>query len=304
MWTANCGSRRMATRASRSGSRTAVSVATFSAAGRGPHCRTLTSGLPLPDATVKAGTPPRNALKPSGKRGRIHSTRYVNHTGWTLSHLRSSVQSCSGMAWSFLRRSRDGSGRYGKAARQHRSYHPLSSTARAWEATTFRFDRYTIRAAASLPVAGPLERHHLVRLAACARLNCGPEHRVWFRAFDPKHVGSPLGTAHTAGVPNRFSPGPAALKPFVIYYLTESHVVCLREVEALMGSSRIGPVPLVMALYSCRFWAGFLVFLHISLETKHAPLSFCFSFPLTSLEESAPSPRRRNPSTAVRPRTA
>ncbi len=88
-----------------------------------------------------------------------------------------------------------------------------------------------------------MERHYLVRLAACAKLALGPESRTWFRAFDPRHMGTPLSTAHTVAFPSRFSPCPASLTPFEILYLSENHFVCLREVEALLGSSRISFVP-------------------------------------------------------------
>lgn len=70
-----------------------------------------------------------------------------------------------------------------------------------------------------------------------------PESRVWYRAFDPKHMTSPLATAHTVGVPSRFSPGPTSLSPFQILYLSENQLVCLREVEALLGSPSVGHVP-------------------------------------------------------------
>src|SRR5262245_44743883 len=53
MWRARCGARRKATLTSRSGSRTPVPLVTGSAAGPGPHCRTLTSGLPWPVSTVR-----------------------------------------------------------------------------------------------------------------------------------------------------------------------------------------------------------------------------------------------------------
>jgi hypothetical protein len=82
-----------------------------------------------------------------------------------------------------------------------------------------------------------------VRLAACARLTLRPETGVWFRAFDQRHMGTPLGAAHTIAVPSRFSAGPASLTPFEILYLSENHLVCLWEVEALLGSPRMSPVP-------------------------------------------------------------
>jgi hypothetical protein len=55
-------------------------------------------------------------------------------------------------------------------------------------------------------------------------------------------MASPLAAAHTTGVPSRFSPGPASRTPFEILYLSENHGVCLREVEALLGSHRIAPI--------------------------------------------------------------
>ena len=82
-----------------------------------------------------------------------------------------------------------------------------------------------------------------MKLAACAKLSLGPETRVWFRAFDPRHIVTPLGAAHTTSFPTRFSPGPNSLSPFPIMYLSENQLVCLREVEALLGSSKIAPLP-------------------------------------------------------------
>ncbi len=82
-----------------------------------------------------------------------------------------------------------------------------------------------------------------MKLAACPKLSLRPENRIWFRAFDPKHIVTPLGAAHTVTFPTRFSPGPHSLKPFQIMYFSENHVVCLREVEALLGSLKMTPFP-------------------------------------------------------------
>jgi hypothetical protein len=82
-----------------------------------------------------------------------------------------------------------------------------------------------------------------VKLAACGKLALRPETGTWYRAFDPKHCGTPLGTSHTLGVPSRFSPGPLSLTQFEILYLSQNHIVCLREVEALLGSPERAPVP-------------------------------------------------------------
>jgi RES domain-containing protein len=81
-----------------------------------------------------------------------------------------------------------------------------------------------------------------VKLAACTGLGLTPENRVWYRAFDPKHMHSPLGTAHTVSVPSRFSPGPLSPNPFQILYLAANQLICLKEVRALFGSTN-APVP-------------------------------------------------------------
>jgi hypothetical protein len=85
---------------------------------------------------------------------------------------------------------------------------------------------------------------------SCNKLALVPESRVWFRAFDPKHMASPLGVAHTFGLPSRFSPVPASLKPFEILYLSETHIVCLREVGALLGSWRTSAVILPLGEFT------------------------------------------------------
>jgi RES domain-containing protein len=79
-----------------------------------------------------------------------------------------------------------------------------------------------------------------VKLAACARLSRHPETRKWYRALDPKHSRSPLSSSHTTAAPSRFSPGPLAVKPFEILYFSETHMVALLEVEALLGSPHQG----------------------------------------------------------------
>lgn len=82
-----------------------------------------------------------------------------------------------------------------------------------------------------------------MKLAACGKLSLGPENRYWFRAFDPRHIVTPLDAAHTSTFPTRFSPGPISLSPFQIIYLSENQLVCLREVEALLGSSKLALLP-------------------------------------------------------------
>ena len=81
-----------------------------------------------------------------------------------------------------------------------------------------------------------------MKLTACARLHRGPETRTWYRALDPKYSHAPLGSAHTVAVPSRFSPGPNAFQPFEILYFSETQMVALWEVQALLGSLRQGSV--------------------------------------------------------------
>ena len=100
MWTAGCGSRRMATLASRSGSRTAVSVA---------HLLGRRCWPPLPDADIgltvarchrqRRGRHRETPCTPPASGAESTRRRYASQNGWTLSQPRSSVQSCSGMGW-------------------------------------------------------------------------------------------------------------------------------------------------------------------------------------------------------------
>jgi hypothetical protein len=75
-----------------------------------------------------------------------------------------------------------------------------------------------------------------MRTKACARLRVGPESGTWYRAIEPQYLLSALGTAHTRNNPTRFSSGLDAVVPFEILYLTESHMVALWEVGAMLGN--------------------------------------------------------------------
>jgi hypothetical protein len=79
-----------------------------------------------------------------------------------------------------------------------------------------------------------------VNLVACALLGIGPENRTWFRAIEPQHWPTALGTAHTTRVPSRFSPATSSSPAFPILYLAEDHQAALFEVGALLGSPQLG----------------------------------------------------------------
>lgn len=73
--------------------------------------------------------------------------------------------------------------------------------------------------------------------AACPSLPAGPESgTVWFRAIQPQHFATALGTSHTKTIPSRFSAGAPAAPQYEILYLAENHMVALFEVQALLGS--------------------------------------------------------------------
>lgn len=74
-----------------------------------------------------------------------------------------------------------------------------------------------------------------VKISACSKLKRNGENRIWFRAFDPMFMSSPLGTTHTIAMPSRFYSGTLAASPFEILYLSENPNVCLREVGAIFG---------------------------------------------------------------------
>jgi RES domain-containing protein len=55
---------------------------------------------------------------------------------------------------------------------------------------------------------------------------------TWYRALDPRYLGSALGTAHTKSANSRFS----AAFGFDVLYLAETATVALFEAQALLGS--------------------------------------------------------------------
>ncbi len=79
-----------------------------------------------------------------------------------------------------------------------------------------------------------------MKLVACSKLRLIPENRVWYRAINPKHSATAIGSTHTKGVASRFSPGPNTLRPFEVLYFSENQHVALYEVEALLGSIHKG----------------------------------------------------------------
>ncbi len=78
-----------------------------------------------------------------------------------------------------------------------------------------------------------------MNLAVCKRLPTGPERGTWFRAFDPRHMPTPLSSAHTLGLASRFSPGPLDPVQFEILYVTQGNDMALREVNGLLGPNSI-----------------------------------------------------------------
>src|SRR2546426_10593522 len=75
-----------------------------------------------------------------------------------------------------------------------------------------------------------------MNLAACGGLSTSPEKRAWFRAIQPQHWPTALGTAQTSRVPSRYSPATNVQPAFEVLYLSEDHQVALFEVGALLGS--------------------------------------------------------------------
>lgn len=75
-----------------------------------------------------------------------------------------------------------------------------------------------------------------MNLAACAALPTAPENRIWYRAIQPAHWPTALGTAHTTRIPSRYSIATNTHVAFPILYLAEDHQVALYEVGALLGS--------------------------------------------------------------------
>ncbi len=75
-----------------------------------------------------------------------------------------------------------------------------------------------------------------MNLHACPFLPAKNLAGTWYRAMHPRHLASPLATAHTATLPGRFNPGTAVDPAFEILYLAENATVALVEVQALLGS--------------------------------------------------------------------
>jgi RES domain-containing protein len=83
-----------------------------------------------------------------------------------------------------------------------------------------------------------------MNLGACLFLATTPENAVWFRAIEPQHWPTALGSAHTRRIRSRFSPATPINPAFPILYLAEDHQVALYEVGALLGSPHTGGISL------------------------------------------------------------
>jgi hypothetical protein len=75
-----------------------------------------------------------------------------------------------------------------------------------------------------------------LNLAGTLALPVSPETGTWYRAIQAKYWPTALSTLHTSSFPSRFNEGPTATPPFQIFYLAESHLIALFEVQALFGS--------------------------------------------------------------------
>jgi hypothetical protein len=87
-----------------------------------------------------------------------------------------------------------------------------------------------------------------MNLAGCTSLLRGPLTGIWYRAFHPLFMSTPLATAHTALATSRYNEGATALPQFEIIYLAEDHQVALLEVGAILGSplSLPGQMPMLI----------------------------------------------------------
>jgi hypothetical protein len=75
-----------------------------------------------------------------------------------------------------------------------------------------------------------------VKTAACGSLAGIPLRGTWYRAVDPRFLGTALSTTYTATTPSRFSPGRLGTPAFEILYLAENPLVAMFEARPLFGS--------------------------------------------------------------------
>jgi RES domain-containing protein len=79
-----------------------------------------------------------------------------------------------------------------------------------------------------------------MNLGACSALRTGAENAMWYRAIEPQHAATPLGSAHSLFISSRFNPATSSGATFPVLYLTENQVVALYEVDAIYGSASAG----------------------------------------------------------------
>jgi len=82
-----------------------------------------------------------------------------------------------------------------------------------------------------------------MNLHSCGTLTTGPVTGTWYRTVRPHFLSTVLQTGHTRTLPSRFSPGSVANPQFEVLYLTESPIVSMFEVNALLGSLHGVSVP-------------------------------------------------------------
>lgn len=84
-----------------------------------------------------------------------------------------------------------------------------------------------------------------MNLSKCGAVPRVPVRNTWYRAVNPKYLGTALSTGHTTTTPSRFSSSSLATPGFEILYLAENPMVALFEARALFGSPSMpgGVVP-------------------------------------------------------------
>ena len=81
--------------------------------------------------------------------------------------------------------------------------------------------------------------------AACGGLSGIPVRGTWYRAVDPRFIGTALSTSHTPVTASRFSAGRPTAPGFEVLYLAENPMVAMFEARALFGLPSIpgGVIP-------------------------------------------------------------
>jgi RES domain-containing protein len=76
-----------------------------------------------------------------------------------------------------------------------------------------------------------------MNLGAVSGLPFKPVTGTWYRAIPPQHLETALQYRHTRTKPSRYNPGRLAREAFDTIYLSESPILAMLEVGAILGSS-------------------------------------------------------------------